>query len=236
MSHLTVKASSDEVGLRREAGIESAGLPTWLARLHRSLPTGAYVRISVEGTLPLPFETFTEGAGFREASPGFIREHTLPDLVGPGLKAIVCGLNPSPTSAETGIAFGHKGNRFWPAAVAAGLVTTERRPDDALMSDRVGFTDLAKRCTPRASDLSNAEFQAGLSRLERLIGWTQPKVLIVVGLSGWRIASNKSAQAGWQPDLIGSTPVYLMPNTSGLNTHENVASLASHFSAAIEGR
>ncbi|MEZ5340143.1 MAG: mismatch-specific DNA-glycosylase [Acidimicrobiales bacterium] len=235
MSDLTVKASSDEIGLRREAGIDVAGLPIWLARLHRALPAGTSVRISVDGQLPLPLSTFTEGAGFRETSPDFVRELTLADLVAPGLKALVCGLNPSPASAETGIAFGHKGNRFWPAAVAAGLVSAEFKPEDALMSDRVGFTDLAKRTTSRASELSNAEFQAGFSRLERLLSWAKPNALIVVGLTGWRIATNRQARPGWQPDAVGGTPVYLMPNTSGLNAHESLGSLTAHFEAALAG-
>lgn len=236
MTDLKVRASSDEVGLRRESAIDPAGLPMWLARLHRALPTGSHVRITVDGPLPFPIATFAEGAGFRSTSADFVREYTLADLVAPGLRVLVCGLNPSPTSAETGVAFGHVGNRFWPAALASGLVTTDRMPSDALVTDQVGFTDLAKRCTARASELTDAEYRSGFSRLERLVGWAQPKVVLVVGLSGWRIAADRSAVAGWQPDLLAGSAVYLMPSTSGLNTHETTDSLAAHMTESITGR
>ncbi len=236
LTDLKVRASSDEVGLRRESTIDLAGLPMWLARLHRALPTGTHVRITVDGPLPFPIATFAEGAGFRATSADFVREFTLADLVAPGLRVLVCGLNPSPASAETGVAFGYKGNRFWPAAQAAGLVTSDRIPSDALVSDQVGFTDLAKRCTSRASELTDAEFRSGFSRLERLVGWAQPKVLLVVGLTGWRIATDRSALAGWQPNLLAGSAVYLMPSTSGLNTHETLDSLAVHMTEAVTGR
>lgn len=235
MSSLAVRASSDEVGLRREATIDEAGLPVWLARLHRAIPVSEQVRISIEGKLPLPIETFMEGAGFRSSGNLFVAENSLPDMVAPSLKAIVSGLNPSPASVESRVPFHRAGNRFWPAALKAGLVTNDRDPESAMSLDRVGFTDLAKRCTPRASEISNSEYRAGLMRLSRVIGWTQPRVLIVVGLSGWRLATGQKFRAGWIDYQIGETPVYLMSSSSGLNTHETVASLATHFRRAMAG-
>ena len=47
------------------------------------------------------------------------RADTLPDYVRPGLDVLICGLNPSLRSAETGVPYGRPGNRFWPAAVRA---------------------------------------------------------------------------------------------------------------------
>ena len=56
------------------------------------------------------------------------RARTLPDTVGPGMRLLVCGLNPSVYSADAGIGFARPGNRFWPAATASGLVTQAAQP------------------------------------------------------------------------------------------------------------
>ena len=34
----------------------------------------------------------------------------------------MCGLNPSLYAADAGVGFARPGNRFWPAALAAGIV------------------------------------------------------------------------------------------------------------------
>lgn len=235
MSEHLVKAISDEVGLRRESVVDSAGLPMWFARLHRSLPADSVVELSVQGKLPISFEHLLEGAGFVGSGPEFTRERTLPDFVGPSMKVLICGLNPSLHAADAGVGFVTNGNRFWPAAQAAGIVTTDRQPADALADDRVGFTDLVKRATPRAGEITSAEFRAGVTRLERLTKWLQPKTIVMVGLSGWRGGRNRSAKAGWQAETLGGRPIYVMPNTSGINTHISLQGLTEHFEAVAKG-
>ena len=44
------------------------------------------------------------------------------------MRLLVCGLNPSVFSADVGIGFARNGNRYWPAALAAGIVTVDRDP------------------------------------------------------------------------------------------------------------
>ncbi len=56
------------------------------------------------------------------------RAWTLADTVGAGMRLLVCGLNPSPAAADTGVGFAGPGNRFWPAALGAGLVGRDRDP------------------------------------------------------------------------------------------------------------
>jgi TDG/mug DNA glycosylase family protein len=46
---------------------------------------------------------------------------TLPDVIGPGLRVLYCGINPSLYSAAVGHHFARPGNRFWPALHAARL-------------------------------------------------------------------------------------------------------------------
>ncbi len=232
VSTLLVKASSDDVGLRRESAVESGGLPMWLARLHGAIPAGTSLRISIEGDLPIAEHTLLEGAGFHETGSKIVRERTLPDIVAPDMRLLVCGLNPSLHAADAGVGFVTKGNRFWPAILQAGLVSADRKPAEALASHGVGFTDLAKRATTRADELTSAEFAAGLSRLDRLCSWLKPRAVVMVGLTGWRHASNRKAVAGWQQESLGGSPVYLMPSTSGLNTHTSLDQIVEHLAAA----
>ncbi len=144
------------------------------------------------------------------------RARTLPDTVGPGMRLLVCGLNPSVYSADVGVGFARAGNRFWTAAIAAGLVSVDRDTRAALAAG-IGMTDLVKRATPRADELTRDEYRAGLARVERLVEWLQPGAVCFVGLAGWRAAVDRKAVAGEQPDGIGGRPAYVMPSTSGLN-------------------
>ncbi len=160
------------------------------------------------------------------------RARTLPDTVGPGMRLLVCGLNPSVLSADVGVGFARNGNRYWPAALAAGLVSVDRDARHALLHHRIGMTDLVKRATPRADELTTAEYRAGLERVGRLCTWLRPGAVCFVGLAGWRSAADRRAAAGVQPETLGGTPVYVMPSTSGLNARVTPAELAGHLRAA----
>ena len=158
------------------------------------------------------------------------REPTLPDFVRPGLRLLVCGLNPSLYAAEHGIPFGRPGNRFWPAATAAGL-PGEGEPFRALAAG-LGFTDLAKRATARASDLDGSEYRDGRVRLESLVRRYQPRAVCFVGLQGFRHAVDRRAAAGPIEGGFSGQPAYLMPSTSGLNAHARLPELTRHLRRA----
>ena len=161
------------------------------------------------------------------------RERTLADSVGPDMSVLLCGLNPSLHAADAGYGFAGPSNRFWPAALASGLVTVERDPVAALRRDRIGMTDLVKRATARAGELTTAEYSSGFGRLHRLCHWLRPSVVCVVGITGWRAASgDATAGLGLQPIKLGGRPVYVMPNPSGLNAHTNHDDLVAHFEEA----
>jgi SAM-dependent methyltransferase len=119
------------------------------------------------------------------------------------------------------------------SALAAGLVTRDRDPVHALVEHGVGMTDLCKRATVRADDLSAQEYQEGSGRLERLVRWLQPRAVCFVGLAGWRAAIDRRAVAGEQPDGFAGVPAYVMPNPSGLNARATPDVLAEHLRAAL---
>ncbi len=160
------------------------------------------------------------------------RAFTLADTVGPQMSMLVCGLNPSIYSAEVGVGFGRPGNRFWPAAIAAGLVAEPGDPRAALLEHSIGMTDLVKRPTRRADQLSTTEYRDGLSRVERLVAWLRPGLVCFVGLAGWRAVVDRKATAGLQPSELGGVGVYLMPSTSGLNASSRLDDLAEHLRQA----
>ncbi len=158
---------------------------------------------------------------------------TLADTVGRDLRILVCGLNPSLHAADAGYGFAGPGNRFWSAALQAGVVTSERDPVRALVEDHVGMTDLVKRATPRAAEISTTEYATGMERVERVVAWLEPQVVCFVGLAGWRVARDRAAQAGLQPALLADRAIYVMPSTSGLNARVTRAELVEHFRAVV---
>lgn len=160
------------------------------------------------------------------------RARTLPDFVRPNLRLLICGLNPSLYSADAGISFARPGNRFWPAAIAAGLVEQPRDVRAALRKG-IGFTDLVKRATPGASELAAREYAAGVARVEALVKLYRPAAICFVGLDGWRAAVDRRAIPGWIADGFGGRPAYLMPSSSGRNARVSVAELARHFRTAL---
>lgn len=187
------------------------------------------------------------GAGFEPLEPGPAaprragargrlvararRARTLPDTVGAGMRLLVCGLNPSLYAADAGVGFARPGNRFWPAALAAGLVTVDRDPDHALRHHGVGMTDIVKRATVAADELTTAEYRSGLTRVERLVRWLRPDGVCFIGLAGWRAAVDRRAQPGLQPRGLADVPAYVMPSTSGLNARTSLGELTAHLRA-----
>ncbi|MDQ4068049.1 MAG: methyltransferase domain-containing protein [Actinomycetota bacterium] len=236
-------------------------LPLALARLHRAMAVGAPVALSVlagEGEGDWPGDDFPgrffaywqpeslgallTGAGFEVDDVGEAgervwaearRARTLPDTIGAGLRVLVCGLNPSLVAADAGYGYAGPTNRFWKAAVASGLVTHPRDPLACVLHDRVGMTDLVKRATPNASVLTPDEYRYGAARVRRLVEWLQPRLVLFVGLTGWRAAVDRRATPGLQPEPFGGVRAYVMPSTSGLNAHATPAELAAHMAQAL---
>jgi TDG/mug DNA glycosylase family protein len=209
-------------------------VPLALADLHRSLPGGARVRVVLPPALPAGRRRdIVRGAGFTGSPDRTVtRARELPDMVGPGMRLLLVGLNPSIYAADAGIGFARPGNRFWPAALAAGIVSRDRDPRHALLEHGVGMTDLVKRATVAAAALRAGEYRAGVARVERLVTWLRPGAVCVLGLGGWRAAVDRHAVAGPQPAPFGGRPAYLMPNPSGLNARATVDNLAEHLAAA----
>lgn len=229
------------------AGRPTTDLPRLLGDFHRALEPEDEIHLVLAPTPDRGWsaERATDllaGSGFKVDHRVVLDEHrleiratrlrSLADTVGPEMHLLVVGLNPSPASADAGIGYAGPGNRFWPAATEAGLVSVDRDPHHALTFHGLGMTDLVRRTSVRADEVHSTEYRAGAARVERLVAWLQPRAVCFVGLGGWRTVVNHQAVAGTQLQNFGGRPVYVMPNTSGLNTHCRLADLVAHFRAA----
>ena len=136
-------------------------------------------------------------------------------------------------AADAGVGFARPGNRFWPAALAAGIVTVDRDPGPRSTGHGVGMTDLVKRATPRADELTRDEYRAGFGarRAPGRAGCSRARC----ASSAWPAGAPRSTATrspGSRPDVIGGRPAYVMPSTSGLNARVPPAELADHLRAA----
>ncbi|MBM2615418.1 G/U mismatch-specific DNA glycosylase [Actinoplanes sp. LDG1-06] len=156
----------------------------------------------------------------------------MPDVIGPGLRVLFSGINPSLYSAATGHHFARPGNRFWPALHRSGFTERQLHPSEQLelLSSGLGITNVVARATARADELSPAELVEGGASLAARVAEFKPRYLAVLGVTAYRAAfARPRAAIGPQPDEVGGAPVWVLPNPSGLNAHYQIADLAEAF-------
>jgi TDG/mug DNA glycosylase family protein len=157
---------------------------------------------------------------------------TIADVIAPNLRVLFCGINPGLYSGYTGHHFARPGNRFWPTLHRAGFTPRQLKPEEEqeLLAHGYGITNLVERATATAAELSADELAIGGQRLRATVSRYQPQVLAILGISAYRLAFNQPrAILGKQPETIGATQLYVLPNPSGLNAHYTPADLARVF-------
>lgn len=180
----------------------------------------------------------TARRSFTRAELESYRDAEVPDLLpGPGqeLRLLFVGINPGLWTAATQTHFAHPGNRFYPALLRAGILTRAVDPaagmtdeDREHLRERgIGITNLVRRATARADELTADELREGGERLLATIARTRPAVVAVAGITAYRQAFGvRKAQTGEQPEPVEGARLWVVPNPSGLNAHETVDSLA----------
>jgi double-stranded uracil-DNA glycosylase len=157
---------------------------------------------------------------------------TVPDVIARDLDVLFCGINPGLYSGATGHHFARPGNRFWPALHGAGFTTRLLDPSEEhlLPEAGCGITNLVPRTTATAAELANAELADARHALERKVQRYEPRWLAVLGIGAYRTAFNRrDAHIGRQPERLGSTGVWVLPNPSGLNAHYQLPDLIRLF-------
>lgn len=175
---------------------------------------------------------------FTRAELESYRDRSIPDLVGPGLRLLFVGINPGLWTAATQTPFAHPGNRFYPALVAAGILPElpgyvggfdddDRR---AIIERGIGITSFVNRATARADELTRDELRAGAERLAVNVAAWRPRVVAVVGITAYRTAfARPRAQQGRQAEQLAGADLWVLPNPSGLNAHDTIATLAAAY-------
>ena len=88
------------------------------------------------------------------------------------------------------------------------------------------------RATAGAAELTPAELREGKERLRELVRTRSPRVVAVAGITAYRQAFGQpKAQPGRQDEPFEGSELWVVPNPSGLNAHETVASLADAYAA-----
>lgn len=157
---------------------------------------------------------------------------TLPDVIARDLGVLFCGINPGLYTAAVGHHFGRPGNRFWPVLHRAGFTPRLLHPSEQreLLEYGCGITNLVGRATTAADELAAEELEAGAKVLERKVKRYAPRVLAIVGIGAYRTAFRRPrAKIGLQPETIGRTGIWILPNPSGLNANYTPSQLVDVF-------
>jgi TDG/mug DNA glycosylase family protein len=160
------------------------------------------------------------------------RDLTIPDVVPPRGGVLFCGINPGLYSAATGHHFARPGNRFWPALHRSGFTDRQLAPAEQhlLPTYGLGVTNIASRATARADELTPQELVEGGAALEGFVAEHAPRMVAVLGVTAYRTAFGRAkAVIGLQEITLGGSPLWILPNPSGLNAHYTAETLAAEF-------
>jgi len=154
------------------------------------------------------------------------------DILTDGLNVVFCGINPAATAAQSGHNFSHPSNRFWSVLHRAGFTDDRLRPEQErrLLTYGCGITAVVSRPTTRASDVTTAEIRTAAPLFEAKIRPYAPKTLAFLGKRAVRVMlSGVDLRWGRQPFRIANTPIWLLPNPSGLNRSFTLDALVAAY-------
>lgn len=158
----------------------------------------------------------------------------LRDRIEPGVRVLFVGINPGIRSSETGHHFAGFSNRFWTLLFESKLVP-ERitfADDDRLPEWGFGITNIVPRPTPGIDTIEAHEYVSGRAKLRRKIARYRPPIVAMVGVTVFRamFPERKGAVTlGPQPERIGTSAVFVLPNPSGRNANFSYAEMLAAF-------
>jgi TDG/mug DNA glycosylase family protein len=162
---------------------------------------------------------------------------TVPDVIGPALRVLFCGINPGLYSGAVGHHFARPGNRFWPTLFAAGFTSRLLSPyeERALLQVGCGITNIVARATASAKELQDEELREGAQRLQVKVRRFKPQYVAVLGIEAYRKGFRQpDAVLGRQSEPIASAGFWVLPNPSGLNAHYQLEDLARMYRELCE--
>jgi TDG/mug DNA glycosylase family protein len=143
----------------------------------------------------------------------------LAPLVGPNLRVLVCGFNPSIPAYRSGHYYANPSNRFYRLLHDAGLTPRLLSPaeDTLLPSMGIGVTDLCPVPSAMAHDLPASAFAMGVEALKVMLRRCRPRVLCCNGYGVYRaLMGRPPLGAGLQDGILfEGVPVFAIPSSSG---------------------
>lgn len=175
---------------------------------------------------------------------------TLPDHLRSGLDVVFVGINPGTYSVARGHYFARTTSRFWPGFSASRISAEMRKalgverlnPEhDAVMTKfGFGFTDVVKKPSGNAAELDVADFVEWGPVLLKKLRRYKPRVACFHGLTAYRpflklvLKSDVKPLLGAQPQTIGATRIFVVPNPSPANAHFTVKDQAEWYDRLAE--
>ena len=160
----------------------------------------------------------------------------VPDVLGPGLKVVFCGINPGRVSAAAHAHFANPRNDFWRLLHDAGFTPRLLEPSEQfdLLDFGVGATNAAARTTPGSSDLRRADFADSEGHLRRIALELRPRAIAFVGKEAYRGTFGTRAEHGPQERTIGDVGLFVLPSTSPANAAVPYAERLEWFRALTD--
>jgi TDG/mug DNA glycosylase family protein len=146
-------------------------------------------------------------------------ESAVPDVLGPRMRVVFCGINPGHWSAAAGAAFANPRNDFWRLLHAAGFTPRLLAPEEQaeLIRYRVGLTNAVRRTTRGSGELRKADFAGAEERLQDIASRFRPKAIGFVGKIAYTGIYGGRADHGLQDRRLDGTALFVLPSTSPAN-------------------
>lgn len=143
----------------------------------------------------------------------------VPDVLGPKLEAVFCGINPGRASAAAGAAFANPRNDFWRLLHEAGFTPRQLAPKEQLELLRFGYglTNAARRTTRGSSELRRADFAGAHERLASIAEDLRPRAIAFVGKAAYEGTYRERPALGLQERRLTDTLLFVLPSTSPAN-------------------
>ena len=165
------------------------------------------------------------------------RDRRLRDCIQPGVLVLFVGINPGLRSAQTGHHFAGHSNRFWRLLHESKLVSEPLtyREDRRLPEWGLGLTNIIGRCTTGIDVLDPVEYRQGVASLKRKIRRYQPHIVVLLGVTIFRMLFSHKEQLKGPLDLgvttkqLAGARIFLLPNPSGRNAHYSYRQMLTGF-------
>jgi TDG/mug DNA glycosylase family protein len=160
----------------------------------------------------------------------------LRDRIRPGVRVLFVGINPGIRSSLTGHHFAGFSNRFWKLLYESGLVPERIGYEDDVRLPEWGYgiTNIVARPTPGIDALRPDEYVIGRVRLRRKVRRYAPAIVVMVGVTVFRAmfpARKGIVSLGLQPERLGESVVFVLPNPSGRNANFSYGEMLAAFRA-----